>query len=68
MYAILFHGENSLAVHFESLLHKINIYCNIPDPQTGEEDATITKHTGKYPHEHEHAYSAKIKFLKHKTY
>ena len=32
--------------------------CNIPDPPIDKEDATNTKHTGKQPHEHEHAYNA----------
>ena len=35
-------------------------YCNVPDALTGEEDATITKHTGKYPHEYKQAYNAEI--------
>ena len=39
-------------------------YCNVPNPLTDEEDATITKHTEKYPHEYEEAYSAEIKTLK----
>ena len=37
--------------------------CNVPDPLTGEEDATNSKHTGKHPHEHEHEYNAEIKIL-----
>ena len=27
------------------------LQCNVPDPLTGEEDATNTNHTGKQPHE-----------------
>ena len=37
--------------------------CNVPDPLTGEEDATNTKNSGKQPHEHEQAYNAEIKSL-----
>ena len=37
--------------------------CNVPDPLTGEEDATNTKHMGKYPHEHGQEYNAEIKIL-----
>ena len=43
-------------------------FCHVPDPLTGEEDATNTKHTDKQPHEHEQAYNAEIKKLKHNTY
>ena len=47
-----------------NILSSLNDYfCNVPDPLTGEEDATNTKHTGKQPHEHEHAYNAEIKRL-----
>ena len=38
--------------------------CNVPNPLTGKEDATNTKHMGKQPHEHEQAYNAERKSLK----
>ena len=38
-------------------------HCNVPDPLTGEEDATNTKHTGKQPHEHEKGLNAEFKSL-----
>ena len=51
--------SGTLAVHLYiltlqgSLMVLLQI-CNVPDPPTGEEDATNTKQTGKQPHEHEH--------------
>ena len=34
---------------------------NIPDPLTGEEDATNAIQMGKQPHEHEHTSMLKLK-------
>ena len=31
----------------------LTLCCNVPDPPTGEEDATKTKQADKQPHEHE---------------
>ena len=39
-------------------------HCNVPNPQTGKEDATKpSKHLGKYPDQIEHAHNAEIKNL-----
>ena len=54
--------------NFNNNVKQVIYNCNVPDPLTSEEDATNTKHVGKYPHEHEQAYNAVIKIPKHNTY
>ena len=46
----------------EDTKHEEDISCNIPDPPTGQEDATKPSNIlGKYPNEHEQEYNAVIK-------
>ena len=47
--------------HEETNCERTN--SHVPIPQTDEEDATNTKHTGKQPHEHIQSINVKIKSL-----